>query len=237
MQMSLPSVLFGTLCAISCSPGVPMNQASVFSDPLVSELAVAACSGDAETVARLAEKGVDFDAEGREGITPLIYTLRCESLAGVAALLRAGADPNKPAGDDLIPFTAAATIQNVEFSKMLLDAGADINGLSVSEETSPLMRAQSLGIHTGYWQTYYALLDRGADINRPYGRNGNTVATNAVGSGRFDMAVDLMERGYRHDLARLLSAAEFRVPNEHQAPYKEQLIRLIGALLEEDRAL
>jgi uncharacterized protein len=212
---------------MGCSQMTEFSEAEIFKDPGVAMLAEASCAGNEVAVRRLVADGISPNSAGERGVTPLIWALRCENLAGVKALLDAGADPNQAADESVIPFTAAATIENSEFVRLLLDAGADVNGLTSDVEASPLLRAMSLGLQTDYWDNYYLLLERGADINLAYGRNETTAADRAIGYGRFNLALDLVERGYKRDLKHLRYAVQLNRASEEQAPYKAKLLQLL----------
>jgi ankyrin repeat protein len=102
---------------------------------LVLALARAACGGDAETVARLVQAGTDPDAEGLDGVTPLIWAQSCDSLIGMEALLQNGADPNRPfyhanavwiaAMDDRVEQRESAQLVAARFGATQVVAGSD----------------------------------------------------------------------------------------------------------------
>ncbi len=218
---------------IGCSGMNDYSASEYFDDPKVRQLSEAACEGNLETVSQMLSDGASPNFSGRQGITPLIWTLRCENHTGVEALLKAGADPNAAADRFLIPLAVAAVVEDHRFTQLLLDAGADVNGLTDSVDSSPLMRAFSLGAQKEYWDNYDLILDRGADINLAYGPNRRTIADRAVASGRYQLVVDLLEKGYRKDLPGLKAAAElFRHGGGEQAPHKERLFALLDELME-----
>jgi ankyrin repeat protein len=120
----LAAVAFGVVAQGACLalPANDITVAEVFSDENARRLANAACDGDSEQVTALVANGTHVDAEGRFGVTPLIWALTCrglefndfvadravvagvplaanpldgEHLSAIAALLEAGADTNK----------------------------------------------------------------------------------------------------------------------------------------------
>ena len=71
-----------------------MSVETMFPDPQVRALAVAAGDGDIEEIDRLVQQGVDVNARGKQSATPLFWALRTWNLNGFTRLLELGADPN-----------------------------------------------------------------------------------------------------------------------------------------------
>lgn len=59
-----------------------------------------------------------------------------------------------------------------------------------------------VGMDTGQWGNWYALLDGGMDINR-HDDFGDTIATEAAALSQFDKVYELLDRGYHYDLEDL----------------------------------
>lgn len=194
MLLSLLAVLL-----MSCSQHEVGGHTAemVFADPNVRALANAACEGDAAEVKRLVGQGVSPSARGKDGVGPLLWALSCRSEPGVRALLDAGADPNQAAGN-YTPVLVAATYDDPTFLKLLLARGGDPNATEANGPDTALQKALSVGIHRDDWRNYYILLDAGADINREH--MGSTIAEAATALGQMDKAIELVERGYTHDL-------------------------------------
>jgi len=66
-----------------------------FSDTRVQALADAAGKGDINEIDRLVAEGVDINTAGKDGMTPLLWTLWHGSHGGFERLLEHGADPNR----------------------------------------------------------------------------------------------------------------------------------------------
>ncbi len=62
---------------------------------------------EAQALALMQAPGVDLDLACGAGLTPLLYTIRYGSPVLVEALLKHGADPNKPDGAGLVPLHVA----------------------------------------------------------------------------------------------------------------------------------
>lgn len=226
--------VIGAVALTSCGMISEGRETEIFGDTSEARLAAAACEGSSDQVLALSSSGADPNYAGRDGITPLIYAIGCKNDIGVTALLSAGADPNQQADKFLLPLSVAATQENSEIVQRLLDAGASVDGVTGDVEGSPLLRALSFGIHNEKWQNYKIILDRGANINLAYGPNKITAPVRAVGSGRFNIALDLLNRGYSHELENLRSSAELRVANESQEKFKFSLIEEIDRRLAEE---
>ncbi|MFN4184270.1 MAG: ankyrin repeat domain-containing protein [Hyphomonas sp.] len=167
------------------------TAASLFSDPGARKLAEAACNGQSREVAKLAAAGIDPNARGKNGETPLHWALSCRSLAGVEALLKVGGDPNHQDDFFITPVAAAATVDEPEYLEAFLKAGGDpaysiyeqYKRASVADYNNNMIpNMVSYGhiitdaIHTGFtdssgrdaepgWQHLELLIAYGADLN------------------------------------------------------------------------
>lgn len=181
----------------------------VFADTEVASLAVAACSGHPDEVRRLAHAGVQVDAQGLAGMTPLIWAELCGNLDGVRALLAAGANPNGVT-PSLHPVFIAVDNSRPEILRLLLTHGGNPNAALPGTAWTALSLAFSLAVDDGDWTSYEILLGAGADINRRYG--GDTVAEFAATLNVWDKVAELLERGYNRDLDRIGGFAEHADP-------------------------
>ena len=98
-----------------------------FAEPKVAELAEAASKGDVERVDQLISQGVKVNARGKEGMTPLMYSMTRTSTKGLQRLLERGADANLQTqrGESAVSF--AAHRQESESLKLLLAHGGNPN--------------------------------------------------------------------------------------------------------------
>lgn len=144
------------------------NAAEVFAEEPVQRLAEAACAGDAAQVRQHLANGVAVDAAGQAGVTPLIWTLTCRGLefndmradravsggqmlaavpvdpdylAAIAALLEAGADPNRAIDGDFGPIYPGASATWLDGRSALLIAAefheADVLALLLAHGGDP----------------------------------------------------------------------------------------------------
>ena len=198
----------------------------VFADPKVQALAVAACIGNAEGIAKALASGITVDATGLDQVTPLMWALSCDNVPGMEALLKAGADPNKSNGR-FTPVYAASTRHKPEPLKLLLKYGGVANTEDKKTRKTALEEALELGIHGIGWNNYYALLQK-ADINAA-DEMGYTIAEFAAALGQFDKVFELLERGYQYDLTDLGYTVQTRPidPNHAQAQWQKKVRSLL----------
>lgn len=199
----------------------------VFADPGARALAKAACEGNVAEVKRLVAQGVSSNARGDKDVTPLIWALTCRNEQGMTALLDAGADPNQAADNDP-PVLVAATYDDPRFLKLLLARGGDPNAAEATGADTALTTALSVGIDRKDWRNYYILLDAGADINREH--KGETIAETATALGQMGKAIELVERGYTHNLDRLALGTYNRKIGDSFPKIKADQRRLLALL-------
>ena len=165
-----------------------------FPDPRVAELAEAAAHGNVARVQTLVAGGVDPNARGDQGVTPLLWATHIGNTAGMAALMRAGADPTL--GDDRTRTPLSMAIDGPEENgpedakrlKALIENGAPVN--FVDRDETLLMRA-TLMKHPD--QVQY-LIQAGADVNWQDSA-GNTALFNAGLPEAWQCALLLLEAG------------------------------------------
>jgi uncharacterized protein len=117
-------------------------------------------------------------------------------VAGIAAALLAGADPNAFEGtDDWTPLLWAADNGHVAAIAALLAAGARVDGVDSSVGNTPLM----LAAWDGRTPAIDALLAAGADVHRA-NQYGYTALRFASLYGRLDAARVLLDAGARTDV-------------------------------------
>lgn len=166
----------------------------IFANPTTRALAEAACVGDSVEVDRLIAQGATADEAGQYGVTPLIWALTCEGLElpshlsnrifatgkvpaikpvssdflrALAALLKAGANPNRPVNgafgptypgtrshvlDGYSPVLIAAEFRQTPVLRVLLEYGGDPNSRAIVREGFDDRRtALSVAYDRGSW--------------------------------------------------------------------------------------
>ncbi len=150
----------------------------------VRRLFEAIAAGDAAEVGALVGAGVDVNARGPDGDTPLVTAAELGDLAIVEALIDAEADVNLPDEEGNVPLAYALMRQDPGPARALLDAGAETDRpglLATAAAHAPL-------------DTVRSLLDRGADPNAADG-GGRTPLLAACAAARLATAELLLDRG------------------------------------------
>lgn len=193
----------------------------VFSDAPVRDLAVAACRGDGAGVAAALREGVDPNARGLDGVTPIFWALACDSLPGVEALLVGGADPNlMTEPPNPISAVDVAVTRDTRLLQAVLRHGGFPSPCAFEE-------AFGVGMDQRGWDNYYALLDAGTDINTECR---GTVAEFAAALNQWDKVAELLERGYNTRLpylGRLLQSANVQLMFPEQVEIMPRVRRML----------
>lgn len=125
-------------------------------------LHIAVARDDIEVVRVLINAGANVEAETLSGLTPLHVAAGSGSARSTKALLDAGADPCKPCR--LLPLSRpigrAVAAGNLETVRLLVSAGADVNGRIVGDST-----LLSFAIAFHHMEIAQYLYDEGAKIN------------------------------------------------------------------------
>jgi cytohesin len=106
----------------------------------------AAHKGRLGTVRELLDSGVDPDARGTHGWTPLMIAVAEQHAAVARLLIERGAHPNAVNAQGRTPLMFAARYGNLELTELLLRAGADPNLRGVETEWLPLWRRRRTGM-------------------------------------------------------------------------------------------
>lgn len=81
-----------------------------------------------KTIDFFIQKGVPVNAQDVYGMTPLHYAMRAENADAAIALLEAGADPNIPNRDNLIPLRMTIAMpERLDLLELMLKKGGDVN--------------------------------------------------------------------------------------------------------------
>lgn len=199
-----------------------------FHDDGVVSLLRAARSQDIKEAKRLVDGGVNINAVGKDGATPLIWMLGLEDLDAMKLLLELGADPNQfVVGGVSPPLKLAAGGGKLEALRLLLDHGADPN--LVYGNRTPLMMA----IQGSHIDCAELLLQRGADIN--FASGSLTALTEAAIHVQYGDALWVLNHGYTHDLPMARRLLEMDTPRPGQEELKVKALSLVDRLIIEQQ--
>ncbi|WP_017659799.1 ankyrin repeat domain-containing protein [Baaleninema simplex] len=137
-------------------------------------------------------KSIDF-LDPKTTLPPITYAVEIKWIEGLRVLIEAGANVNfqrTPYDNALV---AAVRLGQVEMVEMLLNAGANPNGIRFYdfEPDSPL----NLAIKKENKEILNLLIEAGADVNAPQNINGTAPLTLAIYRGNLDLVTTLIEAG------------------------------------------
>jgi len=166
------------------------DASKVFADARVAAVVDAAARGDEAGVRSLRQQGVDINAQGERGVTPLEWALLHKDRRAMETLLRAGADPSRPGVGGATVLHLAAMANDPSYLRLLLDHGADPNAPHGVTQAPPLDAAL---MNPGD-DAFDLLLAHHADPNRA-DRLGNTPLHVAAKVHRTHCVLRLLEAG------------------------------------------
>jgi ankyrin repeat protein len=172
-----------------------MPLETMFPDERARALAKAAGKGRKRTIERLVAEGVDVNARGRRNATPLFWALKKGSVRGFGLLLELGADPNVLYDDGGTVMHWAASHKKPEFLELALNHGGNPNLVNpAGDMQAPIHDTITIGEGPGLPEKTALLLEAGADIHLK-DRVGWTVLHSAAAQKRYDVVLELLERG------------------------------------------
>ena len=199
--MRVPVCLFLCFCClfVSCSrQSYPYGKRPefFFEDEKVLALCSAVLSEDVQQVSNVIADDVDLNLQGRDGITPLLWTLGTKNREMFELLLTSGADPNiqTKRGASVMGYVAA--MDEPSFLKTVLKHGGNPNLVDPETLRPPLVEA----IFHDRFENIKILLDHEADPNYATPM-GHTVLMSAADLNRYDMAHYLLSNGADPSLA------------------------------------
>ena len=162
-----------------------------FTEPKEIALAMAAAGDDVSRIQELSSSGVDVNARGRSGLTPIVLAAINHSKRAYKSLLVLGADPNvqfQETGSSAL--SIAASIADSSYLELALAHGGKPNQVNPLTGLTPMWRSieEILPVNVKL------LAAAGADVNFPDG-SGVTPLMFAAGANRYDIDLILLDAG------------------------------------------
>lgn len=222
--------------AVTHSDGLLIGHTSVqsvFADDGVVKLIKAAIRQDPDEAKRLLASGVDVNAVGLQGYTPLLWVSAAHDFKAMKLLLDLGANPDKatvfaPGERGMGPASwMAAGGGQLEMLRMFLDHGSNPN-LVFGIKSLLVMAVQE-----EHMDCAELLLQRGADIN--YDQDGTNAFFEALTHVQFGNALWVLNHGFTHDLQTARRMANRKQPRSGQENLKIQVLEIIDQRLAEQK--
>jgi ankyrin repeat protein len=194
------------------------KASNYFTDRGVIELCEAIERDDLESMDRLIAVGVDVDARGKEGMTPLLWAMPDGKVARFERLLRGGADPNVVMQSDFgaegqpLQFSPHNSLARFECMagravthlaclapetahlRLVLTLGGDAKLTTQKEKMAPLDFVIGMFVPQSF-ERVELLLEAGADPNRYCEYEGAYPVVCAIRANAYDVALLLLKAG------------------------------------------
>ncbi len=168
------------------------DPAMYFEDPQVIELCRAVINGDIPKVDALLASGAKVNARGKDGMTPLLFSMAGFDKAGIKRLMEHGADPNLQMDNKDSFMRFAARANDSDYLIIAFALGGDPNLKGKMERT--LLFETAMENNENVLESLKLLLKNGADINA-IDRSMENAAMAAAGISQYEPALFLLERG------------------------------------------
>lgn len=192
--------------ATSCFADQPKVTTLSEAKEIHSQLVVSVCTNDLSGIKINLGYGASPNAADETLIYMLPLATTCGSKDAFKYLLEAGASPNLRLPSGLTPVLMAAEHPDPFYLETLLAFDGNLNAVNRGLTETALNVAFQHGRHTGNWDNYELLLDRGADINF-VPRHATSVALQAMTFGKACRSLQLVEMGASKQLGDLLVRA------------------------------
>lgn len=193
-------------------PILVMTPDDLFRDSGAKHLAQAAQLGRTAEINALIAKGVNVNARGKFGVTPLLSAWQSDNRAGFAALLDHGANPNViwRTGDSMMNVIASS--RDSDLLKLALKHGGNPNLVAPNSGETPLLAAIVASLSNGN-ANIPLLIKAGANLNYRTPDSRRTPLMVAVTLGQFDAAEELLRAG-----------ADYRIKNGYGQDIRDSII-------------
>lgn len=231
--------LVALLAFLGCDPVDPERDSAnrLFRNKQVLALVEAAEHGDVPTIDCLVGQGVDVNARGKAGATPLLRALVASNKDGYLALLKHGADPNQHTvrGDTITHVAAEA--DSTYWLEQALKYSADPNSTNTGYPHCPGCTPIFYAIFKERTENVQVLIDAGANLDH-VDDDGYTPLYCACEGADYDIIYALLKGGADYRLATSTRSNvidhHFRGRKEEWAlPEQRPWFRKVVAFLEE----
>ena len=209
----------------------PVDTRKYFQDPEVAEFARHVQSGNVAKVQAGLRAGINPNALGLQGFTPIFFIFPAKTAEVARELLAAGANPNARLEDGTPPLMFAVRLENPAFTEALLEFKADPNAMGPNNE--PVIHEAVLA---GEPEQLRLLVKAGADINKVWGSGTPLYAALAArnysaASVLLDLGSDVNWRspGGKTQYTAAESLCEFMPRVQPTATNRKPLIELFAA--------
>lgn len=191
-----------------------------FTEPVALALAgaIELSGSNSQHLSRMLKSGQVSNLRGRQGMTPLLYSIIRSKPVATEALLSYGADPNAKADNGQGVMSLAAVHPSPDFLKLALHFGGDPN--TRDKLGMPIL---SRAVENHLTQHVDILLHKQADVNAPDLAGNSSLAT-AITVGWADLIGPLLSAGadmdHRNEFgtsAREMALQEWQSPSLRQA--------------------